>query len=460
MKSLTKPALRAILAAQVQLSLNVQGVLRDVQQAFYGLCVNVGKQVLAAMMEADRVALCGAKNVPDTGRQAVRGGTTRSSVVLGGQRIAIAKPRARSLQRGELELPTFAWAADTDPLNMATMAAIAAGVSTRRYGGTLEPLPDLEQSRSASKSAVSRRWVALSQAQLHEWLSGSLKELDLPVVMIDGIHFRDRVILVALGIDHQGNKHVLGLREGSTESTRVVRSLLSDLVERGLDADRARLWVIDGGKALRKAIVECFGTLGLIQRCQEHKRRNVIAHLPQELYASVGRAMRDAWNGSNAETAKKQLQRLAASLQAKHPGAAASMREGLEETLTVQALGITGALYRTLRTTNPIENLNGSIAHFTRNVKRWKDGSMVLRRVGGALSDAVPAAPEAQGRGPPARGAGLPRSSLPQPALDPRRMTRRGADVARRTRSTQPTSAATAIRTGRPSPSTRFAGPP
>jgi transposase-like protein len=199
-------------------------VLRDVQQAFYGLCVNAGKQVLAAMMEADRVALCGAKNVPDGGRRAVRGGTTRSSVVLGGQRIAVTKPRARSLEQGELELPTFAWAANTDPLDMATLASLAAGVSTRRYAGTLDKLPEPDEPMSVSKSAVSRRWVALSQAQLHEWLSGSIKELDLPVVMIDGIHFRDRVILVALGIDSRGNKHVLGLREGSTEASRFVRS--------------------------------------------------------------------------------------------------------------------------------------------------------------------------------------------------------------------------------------------
>jgi putative transposase len=388
MKSRTKPALRVVSAAPIQLSVNVQGVLADVRHAFYGLCVDAGKQVLAAMMEADRQALCGANNVPDAERRAVRGGTTPSSVVLGGQRIAIAKPRARSLEHGELALPTFAWAAQRDPLDAAAMASMAAGVSTRRYAGTLEPLPAPDEARSVSRSAVSRRWVALTQAQLDQWLSCPLDKLDLPVVMIDGIHFHERVILVALGIDAKGHKHVLGLREGSTENTRVVRALLSDLIDRGLDAERCRLWVIDGGKALRKAIVECFGACALVQRCQEHKRRNVIEHLPKDMHASVGRAMRDAWDSGNAALALKQLQRLAVSLAAKHPGAAASLREGLDETLTVQRLGIDGALYRTLRTTNPIENLNGSIAHFARNVKRWKDGQMTLRWVAGALSDA------------------------------------------------------------------------
>ena len=388
MKSRIKPALRVVPAAQVQLSLPIQGVLQDVKHAFYGLCINAGKQVLVALMEADRVALCGPKGVPRADRRAVRGGSTGSAVVLGGQRIGVRRPRVRSYEEGELQLPTFAWAAATDPLDTATMAAIAAGVSMRRYGSTLEALPPPEKARSISKSATSRRFVALSADQLQQWLSAPLHGLDLPVVMIDGIHFQERVILVALGIDAEGNKHVLGLREGSTESTRVVRSLLSELIERGLDADRARLWVIDGGKALRRAIVDCFGSTARVQRCQEHKRRNVIDHLPDELHASVTRALRDAWDSSDAELSKKRLQRLASSLQAKHPGAAASLREGLDETLTLQGLGITGALYRTLRTTNPIENLNGSIARYTRNVKRWRDGEMTLRWVASALTDA------------------------------------------------------------------------
>jgi len=389
MKSHTKRALRAMPGAQVQISMPVQGVLRDVRHAFLGLCINAGQRVLAAMMEADRVALCGTKGVPNEGRRATRGGSTASRVVLGGQRIAVRRLRARSLDEGELALPAFEWAAAADPLDAATLAAIAAGVSTRRYATTQEPVPAQHHPSATSKSAVSRRFVQLSEEQLGQWLGRRLDNLDLPVVMIDGIHFGERVVLLALGIDAKGDKHVLGLREGSTEATRVVVSLLADLVERGLDADRMRLWVIDGGKALRKAIVQTFGCRALIQRCQEHKRRNVLEHLPKELHASVKRALRDAWNVGDAELAKRQLQRLAGSLQARHPGAAASLREGLEETLTVQALGITGALYRTLRSTNPIENLNGLIAHYTRNVKRWKDGQMVQRWVASALADAA-----------------------------------------------------------------------
>lgn len=389
MKSHTKPALQAMPAAQVQISLPVQGVLRDVRHAFLGLCIDAGQKVLAAMMETDRMALCGPKGVPDEARRAVRGGSTASRVVLGGQRIAVRRLRARSLDEGEATLPAYEWAAAADPLDAATLAAIAAGVSTRRYAATQEPVAPRHRPAAASKSAVSRRFVALSQHQLKQWLGRRLDELDLPVIMIDGIHFGDRVVLLALGIDARGDKHVLGLREGSSEATRVVAALLADLIERGLDADRMRLWAIDGGKALRKAIVQTFGERALIQRCQEHKRRNIIEHLPRDMHVGVNRTLRDAWGAGDPVLAKRQLQRLAGSLQASHPGAAASLREGLDETLTLQELGITGALYRTLRSTNPIENLNGLIAHYTRNVKRWKDGKMVLRWVASALADAA-----------------------------------------------------------------------
>lgn len=373
---------------EIQMSLPMASVLRDVQHAFFGLCVHAGKQVLAAMMEADRQALCGPKGRPNARRRAYRGGHTHSSVVLGGQRIGVQRPRVRGVESVELSVPTFEWAAATDPLDRATIHAIAAGVSTRRYRGTVDELPEGEVSSSTSKSAVSRRFVALSTQQLYEWMSSPLRAADLPVVMVDGICFGDRVILVALGIDTKGKKHVLGLREGSTEKAQVVKSLLSDLVDRGLDAEQPRLWVIDGGKALRSAIVRMFGATALIQRCQEHKRRNVLEHLPKHLHSNVSRILLDAWKTTDTKLAKRQLERLACSLQADHPGAAASAREGLEETLSLQDLGITGALYRTLRTTNPIENLNGLIAEYTHNVKRWRDGQMVLRWVASALSDA------------------------------------------------------------------------
>ncbi len=389
MKSLTKSIRSKLVAhdSHVQLSLPVAGVLRDVRSAFFGLCIQAGKAVLAAMMESERTALCGVKGVPHAERSAYRGGHSRSWITLGGRRIAFKRPRARALEAGELSLPTFAWAAQVDPLNAATMSAIAAGVSTRRYRSNLDALPPNETQSSVSRSAVSRRFVALSTQELGRWLSRPIR-IALPVVMIDGIHFQDRVVLLALGFDAQGKKHVLGLREGSTEKAVVVQGLLSELIERGLQADVPRLWVIDGGKALRRGIVETFGSSALIQRCQEHKRRNVLGHLPDELHASVGRALKDAWQTREPALAKRQLERLAQSLCRNHPDAARSLREGLDETLTLIALGIDDALYRTFRTTNPIENLNGLVAHYTRNVKRWRDGQMVLRWIASALHEA------------------------------------------------------------------------
>ena len=230
-------------AITVQIPMPVLGVLVDAREAFYDLCVETGQQALGAMMEADREALCGPKGRQVPARRACRGGSTRSWITLGGRQIRIPRLRARGAE-GELELPSFAWAADRDPLDCHTLTAVAAGVSSRKYPRILERLCGEVSERSTSRSAVSRRFVALTTRQMHAFLARSLEDLELRAIMIDGKVFRDHCLLIALGIDVDGKKHVLGLREGTTENSRVARALLSDLVARGLRTDRARVFVI------------------------------------------------------------------------------------------------------------------------------------------------------------------------------------------------------------------------
>ncbi len=375
-------------SAQVELPLPMLSALEDIEHAFFGVCVEAGKQVLGAMMEHDRTSLCGLPWKPDEERPGRRAGSTESPVTLGGRRITIRRPRVRSLEGEELGLPSFEAAADRDPLDRHTLGAVAAGVSTRRYARTLDRLSPTQTERSTSKSAVSRRFVALTQEKLGEWLSHPLDELDLKLVMLDGIYFRDHCILVALGVDSDGKKHPLGIREGNTENAAVAKALLADLVERGLPTDRALVFVIDGSKALRKAIDKTFGALALIQRCPVHKRRNVLGHLPQTARPSIKRALDEAWNADDPKRAQRLLENLARSLEESHPGAAASLREGLEDTLTLMRLGVKGTLLQSLRSTNAIESLNDKIASYTRRVKRWQGGKMMLRWVGAAILDA------------------------------------------------------------------------
>ena len=372
---------------QVQLPLGMLATLEDVQQGFFSLCVTAGREVLTAMMEREREALCGPKWIANAQRSAVRGGTTKSEVTLGGRRIEVRRLRARSVNGKELRLPSFELAACRDPLDARTLEALAIGVSTRKYSRSLDPLPAEEVERSVSKSSVSRRFVAMSARMLTAWLSQPLDQLDVRVVIIDGVFFRDHCILMALGVASDGTKRILGLREGSAENAIVAKGLLSDLVERGLSVDKPCVFVIDGSKGIRKAIAELFGTLGVVHRCHVHKTRNVLGHLPESMHASVNRAMQQAYESVDADLARRQLERLARSLEREHPGAAGSLREGLEETLTLQRRGVVGTLYRSLRSTNAIENLNGSVVRFCHNVRRWKDGAMLLRWIGSALHE-------------------------------------------------------------------------
>lgn len=373
----------------VQMPLPLMVSLNDAQQGFFALCVKAGREVLSAMMEQDRVALCGPKGVPNATRRARRGGSVRGEITLGGRRIEMRRLRAHKVEGEELGLPSFQFATARDPLDRHTMASIAAGVSTRDYAGCLDRLPAQESERAVSKSSVSRRFVAMSQQVMDTWMKRPLGEVDLCAVMIDGVVFGEHTILIALGISADADKHVLGLREGSTENATVVQELLGDLVERGLRTDRSLLFCLDGSKALHKAIRNTFGERAVIQRCQVHKVRNVTDHLPEHLREGTKRTMQQAYEATNAELAQKQLDRLAHALERDHPGAAASLREGMEETLTLQRLGITAALYRSLRSTNAIENLNGLAVRFTRNVRRWQGGQMLQRWIATALHQAA-----------------------------------------------------------------------
>jgi transposase-like protein len=366
----------------VQLSRRVQlgSVLVRARQALREVMLSAGTDVLAAMLEEDRTALCGAKHSQSEERRNHRYGYDTGPLVLGGRKVAVRKPRVRSIEGDqEVELPTWRHFAEEDPLTDRALEQMLVGVTTRQYERSLEPLPEGLESQGTSRSSVSRRFVARTSSQVAGFLGRSLKDEDYPVVMIDGTGFGDHLMLVAMGIDGTGEKHVLGVREGTTESEGVCRSLLQDLIERGLEVERARLFVIDGGKGIRKAIRDVFGAWALVQRCQEHKRRNVLDHLPKSKRARVSKAMRDAWKSESEAEARRLLRQLARELEPAHPGAAASLREGLDETLTVLSLGVRGSLARTLVSTNPIENLQGLLKQVVRNVKRWRGGSMALR---------------------------------------------------------------------------------
>jgi len=387
-RSVAGEALASPAFATVQLPLPLLDVLADTRTAFFGLCLEAGQEVLVKMMEADRAQLCGPAHVPDPERRAYRHGKVAGAVTLGGRRILVPRLRARSIEGAELVLPSFAYAAGRDPLDAHTLDAIAVGVATRAYQRTLDPLPAGRTEHAVAKSSVSRRFVALTRTRLTAWLAQPLDALAVRVILIDGLHFRDHVILLALGIAVDGQKHVLALREGTTENATVCKALLRDLRERGLDLDQPTLFIVDGGTGLRKAIRAHCGRAALLHRCQIHKARNVLEHLPEAMRPRIGRALEEAYALPDATLAERRLTQLAAGLERTHPGAAASLREGLAETLTLQRLGVRGALYRTLRSTNAIENLNGLVGHFVRNVRRWRDGGMLVRWIATGLHDA------------------------------------------------------------------------
>ena len=363
--------------------------LAALPQEVFGLVVHAGLRVLGAMLEADRDRLCGPRYEHDKGRERFRAGYAPGELAMGGRRVSVRRPRVRSLDGEEVSLPTWTHLSAEDPLTARAVEQMLVGVTTRKYSRSLEDVPPGVRTRGASRSAVSRRFVAATREHMEAVLASPLDTHEYAAIMIDGLHVDDHVVLIALGIAADATKHVLGLHEGATENTVSCTALLSNLRDRGLRTDKATLFVLDGGKALHKAVRDVFGERAILQRCQAHKRRNVEEQLPERMRAQVGRTIGAAYNSSNAANARRILVGLARQLERKHPAAAASLREGLDETLTVHRLGLTDALLRTLRTTNPIENLNGMVRARTDNVRRWRGGQMILRWVAAALSDAA-----------------------------------------------------------------------
>jgi transposase-like protein len=367
------------LAEEIQLALaDIAGAARE---GLMAMSVAAGLAVMAAMFEAEIAEACGPKGKHDANRAAVRHGPGRGSVTLGGRRVGVDRPRARTLDGHEVPLTGYAHFAAEDVLTQVVMERMLAGVATRRHARTAEPVGEKVSGteKSASKSAISRRFVRQTETALGELMARDLTELDIKVLMLDGEHMGERCVVVALAITTDGTKVPVGLWDGSTENKTVVRALLADLVERGLRFDDGLLVVCDGAKALSAGVRAVFGAKALIQRCTLHKRRNLADHLPDKEKAWVDAKLVKAFNHPDPDTGLRNAKHLAAQLDKNHPGAAASLREGLEEMFTVARLGIDGRLARTLTTSNPVESMISIARTTNRNVTRWRDGQMVLR---------------------------------------------------------------------------------
>ena len=372
---------------------NLETAWQDVNSSFERFCLTAGISTLQQMLEEDAERLAGPRHGRGDGRSGRRWGTTEGTVGFHGGKMSVRRPRVRSRAGQEVRLPSWQAAQAEDWLGRWAMNLMLINVSTRKFGRAVR-LPDGDLPPVAgdgtSKSAASRRFVALSAERMAAWMSSDLSALDLLVIQIDGLHIGDEMVLVAaLGIDATGVKHPLGLIEGATENTAVVQALIDNLVERGLDPAVCRLFIVDGAKALSKAIRSTFGRDTPIQRCQIHKARNVIERLPKPLHASVRKALRQAWELDDADKAERLLRNLARRLEQEAPGVAASILEGLDEMLTVNRLGLPEQLRRSLACTNSIENMMGTVRRVCRNVKRWRNAAMALRWTAAGMMEAA-----------------------------------------------------------------------
>ncbi len=373
-------ALESPLPPQIQEALGeLVGAARE---GLLALSVGLGLRIVHELMEAEVDEVVGPSGKHNPDRTAKRHGHERGSMTLGGRRVEVGRPRMRTADdEHELPVQSYEYFADRDPLTRAVMDRMLAGVSTRKYAVVGEPVgEEVEQEASStSKSTVSEMFIERTGTALGELMGRRLDDVRLAVMMLDGLEIADRTHVVALGISTEGVKIPLGLWEGSTENATLARTLLADLVDRGLDPEQAILFVIDGGKAIRRAIKDVFGEHALVQRCHRHKERNVTDLPPERDRPAILARIRGAWALKDADLAEQRLELLASELERTWPDAAGSLREGLPETLTLMRLRITGQLAKTLCSTNPCESMIEIVRYTQRNVKRWQDGDMRKR---------------------------------------------------------------------------------
>ena len=343
----------------------------------------VGLDVMAELMQVEVTELAGPKGKHNPVRSAMRHGSQPGMVTLGGRRLGVRRPRVRTTgtDAHEVQLESYTAFTSTDLLCEGIVARMLAGLSTRRYPAGLEPVGHQvdAQASGTSKSAISRRFVQATAERLAELLARRLDDRRWLVVFLDGFGMGEHLLVGALGVTDDGTKVPLGVAEGTTENKAGCTRLVADLADRGLDASHGVLFVIDGGKALERAIRAVFGAKALIQRCRRHKERNVTDHLPEAERPLVQRRLRAAWTNPDPDQARAELEQLARNLDRQRPGAAASLREGLEQTLTVTRLGVGGKLLQTVESTNPIESMIEIIRDHAGRVKRWGSGEMALR---------------------------------------------------------------------------------
>jgi transposase-like protein len=368
---------------QVQLPLDRDELLALMQDSLDGLAVELGLLVATALLEDEVTRLCGTRYERRPGRTHTRYGRQGGVVTLGGQKLPIDRPRVRQAGGGgEVPLETYAKLRSQEAMPRAVLRRMVRGVSTREYEDVIDTARD---GFGVDRSSVSRQFVRASAADVRALAERRFDGERYAAVMIDGVEYAGETIVVALGIAEDGTKRVLGLRQGATENAEVCAALLEDLVGRGLDTGRPTLFVLDGAKALHAAVRRVWGKGAVIQRCQVHKRRNVKAHVPEKHHAELDRRLSEAYGQTDYATAVASLEGTAVWLGRLNPDAASSLREGMEETLTVVRLGLSGALRRTLATTNPIESALSVTRRVTARVTRWRDGDMRRRWCGAGL---------------------------------------------------------------------------